>query len=116
MHEPFSMSGRFCETIRSFLRTKAGVHSPAGRHPDSRKAKHKRCMAIKTLGEEASLELVRELLIALSYSVPDKVRNSVAAENLSSGYRDVVMNSDGDDQLRLDLISISDTPSPDISG
>ncbi|CAL5359636.1 unnamed protein product [Camellia sinensis] len=77
--------------------------------------KHLHCMDIKTLSEEASLELARELLIAISLCVPEKVMNLVASENLNNGNGAVVTNSDEDEELRSKLISIAYVQPPDAS-
>ncbi|XP_028105308.1 uncharacterized protein LOC114304351 [Camellia sinensis] len=77
--------------------------------------KHLHCMDIKTLSEEASLELARELLIAISLCVPEKVLNLVASENLNNGNGAVVTNSDEDEELRSKLISIAYAQPPDAS-
>lgn len=66
------------------------------------------------LEKEASLEVARESLIAISYSVPDTFLSSVAEETLNTGHQVVGTNSDGADEFRSKLISISYLQSPDI--
>ncbi|CDP12984.1 unnamed protein product [Coffea canephora] len=66
------------------------------------------------LEKEASLEVARESLIAISYSVPDTILSSVVVETLNTGHQVVATNSDGADKFRSKLISISDLRSPDI--
>lgn len=63
------------------------------------------------LGQEASLEAARELLIAISYSQPDKV-DSDLAENSNSLDAGTVINGDRTDSFRSELISISYPQSP----
>lgn len=72
-------------------------------------------MAIRALCEESSLELARELLIAISNSVPDKILDSITFEKLSSRDEAVLNNTDGTDDFRSKLISISNIQSPDFS-
>ncbi|KAI7989127.1 hypothetical protein LOK49_LG13G01780 [Camellia lanceoleosa] len=85
------------------------------RKSQTQRVKHLHCMDIKTLSEEASLELARELLIAISLCVPEKVLNLVASENLNNGNGAVVTNSDEDEELRSKLISIAYVQPPDAS-
>lgn len=72
-------------------------------------------MAIRALCEESSLELARELLIAISNSVPDKILDSITFEILSSRDEAVLNNTDRTDDFRSKLISISNIQSPDFS-
>lgn len=75
-------------------------------------------MDIRASCEESSLELARELLITISYSVPDKILDSSAFENFSNKDEAVTDNTDGADDLSLlrsKLISISNIQSPDFS-
>ncbi|KAK3014186.1 hypothetical protein RJ639_008687 [Escallonia herrerae] len=71
-------------------------------------------MDIRACREELSLDLARELLIAISYSIPDKVLDCVSSErsNICNGV--AVTEVDGADDLRSKLISISHNQSPDI--
>ncbi|GMY29800.1 hypothetical protein FCV25MIE_25042 [Fagus crenata] len=73
-------------------------------------------MDIKASCKEVSEELARELLIAISYSLPDQVLelNSVP-ENFNSVDNVVVSNNDGAEKYRSELISISYVQSPDIN-
>lgn len=73
-------------------------------------------MDIRASCEESSLELARELLITLSYSVPEEVLVSSGFENLSSKDEAVKSNAEEADNqslLRSKLISISDIGIPD---
>lgn len=70
-------------------------------------------MDIGALGEVSSSELARELLIAISYSVPDKLLNSVSSENSKSKDGVVGCTVDGADEFRLKLISLSYNQSPE---
>ncbi|PSS11954.1 Sperm acrosome-associated protein [Actinidia chinensis var. chinensis] len=64
--------------------------------------------------KEASDEVTRESLIAISYRLPEKDQspgdstNKPSGENLVEG-----INSDGSEKYRSELISISYSPSPD---
>ncbi|XAR70605.1 hypothetical protein NMG60_11027512 [Bertholletia excelsa] len=73
-------------------------------------------MDIKKHIQEASCELARELLIAISRSLPERVPNRIATENNLDGVNGTVAgNLDSDDELRSALISISYIQSSDIS-
>ncbi|PON57090.1 hypothetical protein PanWU01x14_176800 [Parasponia andersonii] len=65
---------------------------------------------------EVSEELTRELLIAISYSVPEKAFDSNLSSERLSGV-DGVSQSNGDvtDQYRSELISISFLESADVN-
>lgn len=63
--------------------------------------------------EESSLELIRELLITISYSVPDKKFDSVAFETFDDEDKAVTKDIDEVDDIRSKLISISSKQSPD---
>lgn len=63
--------------------------------------------------EESSLELIRELLITISYSVPDKKIDSVAFETFDDEDKAVKIGTDEVDDIRSKLISISNKQSPD---
>lgn len=78
--------------------------------------KHLRYMDIRPRGKEDSLELARELLIAISNCVPDKVLHFAASENLVSKDTTVVNKADGAEKFRSKLISISYVQSLDGSG
>uniref|UniRef100_A0A2P2J5H6 Uncharacterized protein n=1 Tax=Rhizophora mucronata TaxID=61149 RepID=A0A2P2J5H6_RHIMU len=70
-------------------------------------------------GKKAPEEVTRESLIALSYSLPEKVVASklfgenVDRENLVGG---IDGEGDGVDTYRSELISISSLQSPDVQG
>lgn len=73
-------------------------------------------MAKREVGSDVSEELTRESLIALSYSLPDTELSStdlpkIAVENVTEA-----VNTDGNDKVRSDLISIAYAESPDIKG
>ncbi|KAL8112635.1 hypothetical protein AgCh_020081 [Apium graveolens] len=63
--------------------------------------------------EESSLELIRELLITISYSVPDKKIDSGAFETFEDEDKAVKIDTDEVDDIRSKLISISSKQSPD---
>lgn len=63
--------------------------------------------------EESSLELIRELLITISYSVPDKKFDTVAFENFDNEDEAVKKSVDEIDDIRSKLISISTKQLPD---
>ncbi|KAL6349183.1 hypothetical protein AAG906_033839 [Vitis piasezkii] len=68
----------------------------------------------KAPGQEGSLELARELLIAISYCTPEKVLslNCTPADfNVANGV--VLTDGDGAEKFRSKLISISYAQSPD---
>lgn len=69
----------------------------------------------KVPGKEVTPELARELLIAISNSVPDNVPSpETATKKVDGGANGVAMvNGDGADKYRSDLISLSYT-SPDV--
>ncbi|KAJ4831309.1 hypothetical protein Tsubulata_039668 [Turnera subulata] len=71
-------------------------------------------MDIRVPSEEVSQEKARELLIAISYSEPDKLIKPdavTATANCANGV--LAVNGDGDEKHRSELISISYTESPD---
>lgn len=63
--------------------------------------------------EDSSLELIRELLITISYSVPDKKFDSVAFETFDDEDKAVKIGTDEVDDIRSKLILISSKQSPD---
>ncbi|WOG90132.1 hypothetical protein DCAR_0209374 [Daucus carota subsp. sativus] len=63
--------------------------------------------------EESTLDLIRELLITISDSVPDKKFDSVAFENFDNENKAVEISTDEVDDIRSKLISISSKQSPD---
>lgn len=68
-------------------------------------------MDSKVSSDKVSQELARELLIAISYSVPDTVDH--ASKNIDSANGVAVANADGAEKYRSELISISYAQSPD---
>lgn len=73
-------------------------------------------MDINPQSKEVSLDLARELLIAISQSLPENLTNSKVGKELSNGHDiSAVANGPGDgaEELRSELISISYIPSPD---
>uniref|UniRef100_A0A803N753 Uncharacterized protein n=1 Tax=Chenopodium quinoa TaxID=63459 RepID=A0A803N753_CHEQI len=75
-----------------------------------------------SLGKEVSLDLARELLIAISESLPEKLKSKSLPDILSSesGKEPTndhgaasVTGADKEEELRSELISISYVPSPD---
>lgn len=73
-------------------------------------------MDINPQSKEVSLDLARELLIAISQSLPENLTNSQAGKELSNGNSiSAVANGHGDaaEEFRSELISISYLPSPD---
>ncbi|KDP28925.1 hypothetical protein JCGZ_14696 [Jatropha curcas] len=66
-----------------------------------------------TPGKDVPEELTRESLIAISYSVPDNtLASKLSSENLET--KDIVeADCDGADKCRSELISISNSQSPD---
>ncbi|GFZ02882.1 hypothetical protein Acr_15g0014900 [Actinidia rufa] len=72
-------------------------------------------MDMKEPGKEASEDLTRESLIAISYRLPEKdLARDVSPENLSTVSPVDGINSDGAENYRSKLISISYSESPDI--
>ncbi|KAK1374931.1 hypothetical protein POM88_031124 [Heracleum sosnowskyi] len=65
--------------------------------------------------EEASLELIRELLITISSSIPDNKIDSVAFETFHDEDKAVKKDTDEVDDIRSKLISISSKQSPDLN-
>ncbi|KAK2996581.1 hypothetical protein RJ639_025682 [Escallonia herrerae] len=61
-------------------------------------------MDIGACREELSLDLARELLIAISYSIPDKVLDCVSSERSNIGNGVAVIEVDGADDLRCLVI------------
>ncbi|KAJ9152619.1 hypothetical protein P3X46_026166 [Hevea brasiliensis] len=72
-------------------------------------------MDAKEARTEVSQEQARELLIGISYCLPDKVQNSEVQEILTGKESVSRTNSDGADKYRSELISISYCPSPDMT-
>lgn len=66
------------------------------------------------LEEKAALEIARESLIAISYSVPDTFLSSIEVGTLNSVDEVVGNNGDRAEEFRSKLISISYLQSPDI--
>lgn len=65
--------------------------------------------------EEVSEELTRELLIAISYSVPEKAFDlNLSSETFSNVDGISVSNGDVTDHYRSELISISSVQSSDV--
>ncbi|PSS24567.1 Cordon-bleu protein-like [Actinidia chinensis var. chinensis] len=72
-------------------------------------------MDMKEPGKEASEDLTRESLIAISYRLPEKdPALDVSPENLSPVSPIDGINGDGAENYRSMLISISYSESPDI--
>ena len=71
-------------------------------------------MDSKSPSNKASKEVARELLIAISNSLPDKIKDSsfVPENKQADGF--AVPNGDWDDKFRFELISISYAESPDV--
>lgn len=68
----------------------------------------------KAACEEISQELARESLIGLSYCLPDKVQNSEGVpQSVNDEEKLPVINGDEAEKYRSELISISDSQSPD---
>ncbi|XWS49600.1 hypothetical protein CRYUN_Cryun12cG0017100 [Craigia yunnanensis] len=71
-------------------------------------------MDVKVPSDKVTQELARELLIAISYSVPDTDLNSDhAPKNVDGANGAAVANADEAEKYRSELISISDAQSPD---
>ncbi|KAL4298423.1 hypothetical protein GQ457_12G001470 [Hibiscus cannabinus] len=71
-------------------------------------------MDSKVPSQKVTQELARELLIAISYSVPDTDPNSNSASKIVDGTNGAVAaNVDEVEKYRSELISISDDQSPD---
>lgn len=69
----------------------------------------------KSPAKEASDDVTRESLIAISYSVPDKLpAQKISSENLNDENLVEEINCDGAEKYRSELISISNSQSPDI--
>ena len=65
-------------------------------------------MDSKVPSDNVTQELARELLIAISYSVPDTDLNSNhASKNIDGANGTAVPNADGAEKYRSELISIS---------
>ena len=69
-------------------------------------------MDSKVPSDKDTQELARELLIAISYSVPDTDLNH-ASKNVDGANGAAVAKADEAEKYRTELISISDTESPD---
>ena len=68
----------------------------------------------KAAREKISQELARESLIGISYCLPDKVHNSeVVPQSVNDEEKLPVINGDGAEKYRSELMSISDSQSPD---
>ncbi|GMI96178.1 hypothetical protein HRI_003287100 [Hibiscus trionum] len=71
-------------------------------------------MDSKVPSQKVTQELARELLIAISYSVPDTDPNSDRALKIIDGTNGAMAAYvDEDEKYRSELISISDDQSPD---
>ncbi|KAM7530958.1 hypothetical protein LguiB_034368 [Lonicera macranthoides] len=72
-------------------------------------------MDIRAHSEVSSSELARELLISISYSLPDKILNSPTAENIVKVEDGTVFPEldETDNEYRSKLISLSYNQSPD---
>lgn len=72
-------------------------------------------MDIRAHSEDSSSELARELLIAISYSLPDKILNSPTTENIVKVEDGTVFPKvdEADNEYRSKLISLSSKQSPD---
>ncbi|KAL6981427.1 hypothetical protein U1Q18_023056 [Sarracenia purpurea var. burkii] len=72
-------------------------------------------MDMKEPGKEASDEMTRESLIAISYRLPEKDHHApgFSPENLNSASLVEGINGDGEEKYRSKLISISYSESPD---
>ncbi|KAJ1386547.1 hypothetical protein SESBI_40696 [Sesbania bispinosa] len=71
-------------------------------------------MDSKSPSKKASKEVARELLIAISNSLPDKILDSdfVLENKKADGF--AIPKGDWDDKFRSELISISYVESPDV--
>ncbi|KMT11692.1 hypothetical protein BVRB_5g106290 [Beta vulgaris subsp. vulgaris] len=64
-----------------------------------------------SLGKKVSLDLARELLIAISESLPENIISSETGEEHTNGHHSAsVTSADKIDKLRSELISISYVP------
>ncbi|KDP39511.1 hypothetical protein JCGZ_05077 [Jatropha curcas] len=63
--------------------------------------------------KKVSQELARESLIGISYSLPEKIKNSDAVTEILTGEDRPMENGNGADKYRSELISISYSQSPD---
>ncbi|KAK8620859.1 hypothetical protein V6N13_067320 [Hibiscus sabdariffa] len=71
----------------------------------------------RTPRNEAAEEVTRESLIAISYSLPDKVVDSKLSSGNLNGEKQIErIGSDGAEKYRSELISISSSQSPDDQG
>ncbi|GMI84936.1 hypothetical protein HRI_002162900 [Hibiscus trionum] len=71
----------------------------------------------RTPRNEATEEVTRESLIAISYSLLDKVVGSKLSSGNLNGEKQIErIDSDGDEKYRSELISISSSQSPDDKG
>ncbi|KAK4262479.1 hypothetical protein QN277_028034 [Acacia crassicarpa] len=68
----------------------------------------------KSPSKKATKEVARELLIAISNSLPDKTVESSWGSEIKKSDGVAVANGDEDDKFRSELISISYAESPDI--
>ncbi|TKY70725.1 hypothetical protein E2542_SST07017 [Spatholobus suberectus] len=71
-------------------------------------------MDSKSPSKKASEELARELLIAISDSLPDKILDSDFVPESKDADGFARPNGDWDDKFRSELISISYVESPDV--
>ncbi|QCD91464.1 hypothetical protein DEO72_LG4g2429 [Vigna unguiculata] len=71
-------------------------------------------MDCKSPSKKASEELARELLIAISDSLPDKILDSDIVPESEEADGFARPNVDWDDKFRSELISISYVESPDV--
>ncbi|KAJ8434185.1 hypothetical protein Cgig2_004656 [Carnegiea gigantea] len=88
----------------------------AGAHMALKVKRNCHYMDINPQSKEVSLDLARELLIAISQSLPENLTSSKVGKELSNGHDiSAVANGHGDgaEELRSELISISYIPSPD---
>ncbi|XP_061345100.1 uncharacterized protein LOC133290953 [Gastrolobium bilobum] len=71
-------------------------------------------MDSKSPSKKASKEVARELLIAISNSLPDKILDSNLVPESKKADEFAIANGDWDDKFRSELISISYAESPDV--
>ncbi|EYU40297.1 hypothetical protein ABFS82_02G134500 [Erythranthe guttata] len=66
--------------------------------------------------KDPSEDVTRESLISISYGVPEKGTTAEKSTNNNTGGEKVSrpLKHDGDEKYRSELISISDSPSPDV--
>ncbi|KAJ6701301.1 hypothetical protein OIU74_012625 [Salix koriyanagi] len=96
--------------VRSIKRKKSTSACLAGSHWE--KVRH--FMDNKAAREKIAQELARESLIGISYCLPDKVHNSEGVpQSVNDEEKLPVINGDGAEKYRSELMSISDSQSPD---